>query len=61
MIVEVDGDSHALQEEYDARRTVWLAREGFALVRVTNHDVMHATEGVLDFIAARLPSPSRLH
>jgi len=59
LIVEVDGDSHAAQTEYDQRRTAWLACEGFRLVRVTNGDVMGNLDGVLEYIAAALPSPSQ--
>ncbi|MDP9422891.1 MAG: endonuclease domain-containing protein [Pseudomonadota bacterium] len=59
LIVEVDGDSHAAQMAYDERRTNWLAGEGFRVVRVTNRDVMHNLDGVLQHIAAALPSPSQ--
>ncbi len=59
LIVEVDGDTHAHQVAYDDHRTAWLATEGFNLVRVTNADVMGNIEGVLDFIASNLPSPSQ--
>ena len=59
LVVEVDGDSHAAQMEYDLRRTAWLAREGFRLVRVTNGDVMSNLDGVMEHIAAALPSPSQ--
>jgi very-short-patch-repair endonuclease len=59
LIVEVDGDTHAEQFDYDLRRTDWLASEGFRLVRVTNSDVMQNMDGVLRHIAAVLPSPSQ--
>jgi very-short-patch-repair endonuclease len=59
LIVEVGGDSHAEQLDYGLRRTNWLAREGFRLVRVTNSDVMHNLNGVLEQIASALPSPSQ--
>ena len=59
LIVEVDGDSHASQLAYDERRTVWLGREGFNVVRVTNADVMKNIDGVLAFIVSHLPSPSQ--
>lgn len=59
LVVEVDGDSHALQLVYDQRRTVWLRREGFRVVRVANADVMNNIEGVLEFISSSLPSPSQ--
>jgi adenine-specific DNA-methyltransferase len=59
LVVEVDGDTHALQEAYDKRRTDWLESQSFSLVRVTNGDVMRNLEGVLEHIASVLPSPSR--
>jgi very-short-patch-repair endonuclease len=59
LIVEVDGDSHASQVEYDQRRTAWLGREGFRVVRVTNADVMQNIDGVLEYLASLLPSPSQ--
>ena len=59
LIVEVDGESHAEQQDYDERRTKWLASEGFRLVRVTNADVMGNIDGVLEHIATALPSPSQ--
>jgi very-short-patch-repair endonuclease len=59
LIVEVDGDTHSGQFAYDQRRTDWLACEGFRVVRVTNADVMQNIDGVLELIAAALPSPSQ--
>jgi very-short-patch-repair endonuclease len=59
LIVEVDGDTHAEQSAYDERRTTWLAKEGFRVVRVTNADVMQNLDGVLEQIASVLPSPSQ--
>ena len=59
LIVEVDGDSHAGREDYDERRTSWLVAEGFRVVRVTNADVMQNIDGVLQYIASHLPSPSQ--
>ena len=29
LIVEIDGGQHALQTQYDQRRTAWLAAQGF--------------------------------
>ena len=45
LIVEVDGDTHALPAA-DARRTVRLEAQGYRVVRVTNLDVMSNLEGV---------------
>lgn len=58
LIVEVDGESHALQTDYDDRRTDELRQLGFRVLRVTNGEVMGNLEGVLAHITALLPSPS---
>jgi very-short-patch-repair endonuclease len=50
LVVEVDGDSHAGQVEYDAQRTDWLEAQGYRVVRFTNQDVYAHTLEVLDAI-----------
>ncbi len=39
LVVEIDGDSHAEQIEYDANRTAWLAEQGYRVLRFTNRDI----------------------
>jgi len=59
LAVEVDGDTHAHQQDYDARRTAWLEQEGFRVIRFSNDDVMRNLDGVAGAILAALaPSPS---
>ena len=59
LAIEVDGDTHAYQQDYDERRTAWLEREGFRVIRFTNDDVMRNLDGVLAAIGDALrPSPS---
>jgi very-short-patch-repair endonuclease len=58
LIVEVDGDTHADQERYDARRTVFLQSRGYKVIRFTNADVMANLEGVLCAIGEALTSLS---
>lgn len=58
MIVEVDGDTHASQLTYDARREAELRTRGYELLRFTNRDVGQNLEGVLTVIAAALDAPS---
>ncbi len=57
LIVEVDGDTHAEQEAYDARRTAELEGRGYQILRFANRDVGQNLEGVLMRIheALRLP------
>ena len=39
LVVEIDGDSHADQEEYDTERTEWLEEQGYRVIRFTNREV----------------------
>lgn len=58
LIVEIDGDSHAFQQDYDERRTAFLAAKGYRVLRFTNADVFGALDWVLHEIAqAAKPSP----
>jgi very-short-patch-repair endonuclease len=47
LVVELDGESHAFQEEYDAARTEWLKAQGLRVLRFPNQVVMKNMEGVL--------------
>lgn len=51
LAVELDGDSHAQQVEYDAARTKWLEQHGYRIVRFSNQDVMNSVEAVVAEIA----------
>lgn len=46
LVIEVDGDSHAGRESYDAARTVALEARGYRVIRFTNHEVLTNLEGV---------------
>jgi very-short-patch-repair endonuclease len=50
LIVEVDGDSHAAQEQYDAARTRWLEQHGWQVLRFTNAEVYESLDGVVEAI-----------
>lgn len=52
MVVEVDGDIHAMQQEYDAARTGWLEERGYRVIRFTNNEVFHELDAVLERILA---------
>lgn len=54
LVIEVDGDTHAVAEGYDASREDFMAREGYRTIRVTNADVMTNLEGVLTQISFSL-------
>lgn len=46
LAIELDGDSHAGREEYDAHRTSYLERQGWKVIRFTNADIMCNPDGV---------------
>lgn len=52
LVVEVDGESHAFQEEYDAARTAWLEAQGLRVIRFSNKAVMKNIDGVAQAIWA---------
>lgn len=47
LIVEVDGDDHAMKSESDAERTRFLKDEGYHVIRFANADVMRNLAGVV--------------
>ncbi len=62
LAIELDGESHGHQVEYDERRTAYLERMGWRVMRFSNYDVMTNIEGVLETImqalsTAPLPDP----
>ena len=57
LIVEIDGDTHADQQSYDARRTADLEQRGYQVLRFANRDVRENLEGVLSMIANALEIP----
>ena len=54
LVVEVDGGQHADRIEDDARRSTWLAANGYRVLRFWNNDVLGNTEGVLETILRAL-------
>lgn len=46
LVIEVDGDSHAYQLEYDEVRTLYLEEQGLRVVRFWNNEVMENLGGV---------------
>src|SRR3990167_9702644 len=41
LIIEIDGDVHDDQKEYDAYRDEWLEKQGCMVVRFTNEQVLN--------------------
>jgi very-short-patch-repair endonuclease len=56
LIVEVDGATHGTEEEIaaDGRRSNALIERGYRMLRLTNDEVFHAIEAVLETILAAL-------
>ncbi len=54
MVVELDGFSHDMNQEYDRRRDTFMAEKGLTVLRFSNADVMGNLEGVVQAIALAL-------
>ncbi|MGN6500853.1 MAG: endonuclease domain-containing protein [Tsuneonella sp.] len=52
LVIELDGESHAASEGYDAARTRFLKGKGYRVVRYTNLEVMQNLDGVLQHLAS---------
>jgi very-short-patch-repair endonuclease len=50
LVIELDGGQHSTQADYDEKRTAWLQKHGFRVLRFWNNDVLTNTEGVLEAI-----------
>jgi very-short-patch-repair endonuclease len=62
LVIEIDGEQHA-DSVGDVRRTAWLNRHGYSVLRFWNHEVLRERDSVLDAVLAVLsgdiaaPSP----
>jgi very-short-patch-repair endonuclease len=58
VILELDGATHSESSsiQYDEKRTVFLHDKGYAVFRVTNHEVYTNVEGALDGLLRLLES-----
>jgi very-short-patch-repair endonuclease len=54
LVIELDGSQHAQAEKADARRTAFLAAEGWSVIRFWNARVLTDMDNVLREIIARL-------
>jgi leucyl-tRNA synthetase len=57
LIIEVDGEIHNYQQEYDEGRTYLLEEIGYRVIRFTNNSVKENINWVCDEIAKALQSP----
>lgn len=51
LVVEVDGDIHDLQKDYDKERENYLMARGFRVLRVSNDDVKKNLKAVMQRIS----------
>ncbi|MBL0167090.1 MAG: endonuclease domain-containing protein [Propionivibrio sp.] len=58
LVIEIDGDSHAEQLDYDAQRTLFLNGLGLQVIRNFNRDVLHELPVLYDNLLTHLPSPN---
>jgi adenine-specific DNA-methyltransferase len=50
LIIELDGEQHALDTDADERRSDFLAQRGYRVLRFWNHEVLTNIQGVLERI-----------
>jgi very-short-patch-repair endonuclease len=61
LAVELDGGQHGSAIAYDARRTAWLEREGWAVLRFWNDEVVRNPHGVVEAINAAVAARVGTH
>ncbi len=49
-MIEVDGQTHVGRGAQDRKRDAFLKRSGFRVFRVTNDEVLHSMDAVLEAI-----------
>lgn len=54
LVIELDGDSHALQIAYDAARTAYLESLGYRVIRFGNHELGRNIDNIVDHILHEL-------
>jgi very-short-patch-repair endonuclease len=59
LVVEVDGDVHLDQTEYDAARSLRLQEYGYRVLRFMNDEVITSLPLVLDRILAETVGPEK--
>ena len=57
LVVELDGSQHILKKSKDQRRTQFLNRKGYRVLRFWDHEVLNETETVLEVIRLALEDP----
>jgi very-short-patch-repair endonuclease len=50
LVIEVDRDVHAFQQECEQQRTAWLETQGYTVIRFTNREIRDQLDAVLETI-----------
>ncbi|MCB4358560.1 endonuclease domain-containing protein [Quatrionicoccus australiensis] len=54
LAIEIDGDSHAEQQDYDAKRTAFLESHGLRVLRYPNREILNNLPGVYEHLQQQL-------
>lgn len=61
LVIEIDGDSHARQKEYDILRSEKLEAHGIKVIRYTNDEIMFNIEKVYRNLKERIEKYKKCH
>lgn len=59
LAIEIDGSQHLQNQEYDSRRTRYLNRQGFEVIRFWNNDVFNDIDSILEALTLTLSHRER--
>lgn len=59
LIIELDGSQHFFRENYDEKRTDFLNKAGFTVIRIWDNDIFSNIDGVLEHIKNSLSPRGR--
>ena len=57
LVIELDGEIHRQQQDYDTERDKFLAARGYQILRFPNDAVLYKIDSVLEHIKAKLVKP----
>ena len=57
LVIEIDGDIHAEQVEYDDQRTAFLESRGLRVIRYANRDILSNLAGIYEDLQTKLDTP----
>jgi very-short-patch-repair endonuclease len=56
LIIEIDGEIHSKQRQYDKNRDAYLAACGYITMRFTDREIIENVDGVLNRIRSAIKS-----